>query len=133
MQKKTRTMLAVAAPLVLGLATALIFLAFYLNRNSVILTIRNRTGMDILGGGIRLSSQPKEEELGPVPDNDSARIIFRDVGDGEYVLNGKLKNGTEFRISEGHVTHGADRKDELVLEMKGDSVTGTLKQPSPGH
>ncbi|MDB5103014.1 MAG: hypothetical protein JWP91_703 [Fibrobacteres bacterium] len=126
MQKKHRTLLAVLTPLILGTLTALAFLANYLNRKSAVLIIQNRTGTDILGGGIRIASEPKEEEVGPIANGDSTVFLFRNVGEGAYLLSGKLKNGSEYRVTGGQVIGGKDTKDRLVLEMQGDSVTGTI-------
>jgi hypothetical protein len=124
---KKKTLWAVLAPLLLGIITASLFLAHYLTKKTVSLTILNRTGVDMQGGGIRISSEPKEEEVGPIAANDSTLFIFRNGGSGEYHLSGKLKSGKDFTVSGGHVSEGRHARDAVVLEMRGDSVTGAFR------
>ncbi|GEM_PF-4185960 len=131
--KKNRTLLAVLGPLFLGIILAMIFLVNYLTKKTVILTIHNHTGMDIQGSGIRLGSEAKEEEVGPIADKDSTVFQFRNGGSGTYFLAGKLKNGTEFSVSGGQAGKAKSKsvRDGLVLGMQGDTVTGTFTDGAP--
>ena len=129
--KKNLTLWAVLGPLTLGLSLALIFLTNYLSKKTVIITIHNRTGVDVQGGGIRLSSEPSDEEIGPIPDKDSTVFQFRHGGSGTYFLAGKLKSGADFKVTGGLVPKGKTARDGLVLEMQGDSVTGRFDPAAP--
>jgi hypothetical protein len=119
---KKKTLIAVFGPLCLGILLALAFLFNYLSKKSVILTIRNETGVGLLGGGILLASELKEEEIGPIAAGDSIVFQFRNGGSGEYTLEGKLVDGAEFTVKGGLVPKGKPARDRLILELAGDST-----------
>jgi hypothetical protein len=132
---KKKTLIAVFGPLCLGILLALAFLFNYLSKKSVILTIRNATGVGLQGGGVLLASELKEEEIGPIAAGDSVVFQFRDGGSGEYTLTGKLVDGLEFTVKGGLVPKGKPARDRLILELEGDStgrrVSGRFEPAAP--
>jgi hypothetical protein len=129
--KKSKTLWAVLGPFSLGIGLALIFLFNYISKKPVILVIHNRTGIDLLGGGVRLDSELKEEEIGPIADKDSTVFQFRKGGHGAYHFTGKLRTGRDFAVTGGLVPKGAAVRQALVLEAQGDSLTGRFPPAAP--
>ncbi|HKP95624.1 MAG TPA: hypothetical protein VJ385_07695 [Fibrobacteria bacterium] len=121
-------MIPVLAPLVLGIATALAFLFHYLGKNRAVVTIRNRTGYDLVGGQLRISSQPKEQEVGEIKDGDSAKVLFERFGDGHYIFAGQFKHGKTLQDSGGSVASGASYKDEILLESRNDTLVAEVSR-----
>lgn len=128
MVKKNRALLAVLGPMGLGIATALIFLAVYLGKNKSIVTIKNETGLDLMGGQLRITSLPKEQEVGEIKSNDSAKVQFEKFGDGRYVFSGQFKGGKTMLDSGGYVTSGASYKDVILLKTRNDSLVADFRQ-----
>ena len=129
--KKSKTLWAVLGPFSMGIGLALIFLFNYISKKPVILVIHNRTGVDMLGGEVRLDSEPKEEEIGPIADKDSTVFQFRKGGHGAYHFTGKLRTGRDFSVTGGLVAKGEAVRQALVLESQGDSITGRFPPASP--
>lgn len=129
--RKAKTLWAVLGPFSMGIAVAMIFLFNYISKKPVILTIHNRTGVDMLGGGVRLDSEPKEEEIGPIADKDSTVFQFRKGGHGAYHFSGKLRTGRDFTVTGGQVAKGASVREALILETRGDSLTGRFLPAIP--
>jgi transglutaminase-like putative cysteine protease len=112
----------------LGVATALVFLANYLTKNKAIVTIKNQSGYDLVGGQLRISSQPKEQEVGEIKDADSAKVQFEKFGDGHYEFTGQLRNGKAMRDSGGYLASGASYKDIIVIKARNDSLVAEFRQ-----
>lgn len=129
--KKSKTLWAVLGPFSMGIGLALIFLFNYISKKPVVLVIHNRTGVDMLGGDVRLDSEPKEEEIGPIADKDSTVFQFRKGGYGAYHFTGKLRTGRDFSVTGGQVAKGAAVREALVLEARGDSLTGRFLTAAP--
>lgn len=129
--KKSKTLWAVLGPFSMGIGLALIFLFNYISKKPVILVIHNRTGIDLSGGEVRLDSELKEEEIGPIADKDSTVFQFRKGGHGAYHFNGKLRTGRDFKVTGGLVAKGAAVRQALVLEDQGDSITGRFLPTAP--
>lgn len=129
--KKSKTMWAVLGPFSMGIGLALIFLFNYISKKPVILVIHNRTGIDLSGGEVRLDSELKEEEIGPIADKDSTVFQFRKGGHGAYHFNGKLRTGRDFSLTGGLVAKGAAVRQALVLEAQGDSISGRFLPAAP--
>ena len=129
--KKSKTLWAVIGPFSLGIGLALIFLFNYISKKPVILVVHNRTGVDMLEGEVRLDSELKEEEIGPVADKDSVVFQFRKGGHGAYHFSGKLRSGRDFTLTGGGVAKGAAVREALVLEARGDSITGRFLAAAP--
>ena len=129
--KKSKTLWAVLGPFSMGIGLALIFLFNYISKKPVVLVIHNRTGVDLLGGEVRLDSEPKEEEIGPIADQDSTVFQFRKGGHGPYHFTGKLRTGRDFSATGGLVPKGAAVRQALVLEARGDSITGRFPPGAP--
>lgn len=125
---KNRALIPVLAPLLLGVAAALVFLIHYLGKNKAIVTIRNKTGMDMMGGQLGISSLPKDQEVGEIKDQDSAKVLFERFGDGHYVFAGQFKGGRTMADSGGNVASGASFKDEIVLDLRNDSLVAAFHQ-----
>src|SRR4051794_3208071 len=106
MNRKNRTWLAVVGPLLLGVTAALVFLAFYLHKNKAVVTIRNRSGLDLQGAQLSITSLPKEQEVGEIKAGDSAKVVFENFGDGEYVFAGQFKDGKSMQGSGGRLSSG---------------------------
>ena len=128
MALKNRALIPVLAPLLLGIAAALVFLVHYLEKNRAIVTIRNRTGLDLMGGQLGISSLPKDQEVGEIKDQDSAKMLFERFGDGHYVFAGQFKGGRTMADSGGYVASGASFKDEIVLAMRNDTLLATFSR-----
>jgi hypothetical protein len=128
MKKNSRTLLAVMLPLGLGVITALLFLANYLTKNRAIVTIRNQSGYDLAGGQLRISSQPKEQEVGGIGNNDSAKIQFEKFGEGHYEFVGQFRDGKTMRDSGGYLTSGASYKDVILIKSRNDSLVAEFRQ-----
>lgn len=130
-----KTLIAVLGPLSMGILLALGFLYYYLSKKSVILTIRNDTGVALQGGEVLLASELKAEEIGPISAGDSIVFRFSNGGSGEYTLTGKRVDGAEFTVKGGLVPEGKSARDRLVLVMEGDStarrVAGRFTQAQP--
>ncbi len=129
--KNSKTLWAVLGPFSMGIGLALIFLFNYISKKPVILVIHNRTGIDLSGGEVRLDSELKEEEIGPITDKDSTVFQFRKGGHGAYHFKGKLRTGRDFSVTGGLVAKGEAVRQALVLESQGDSITGRFPPASP--
>lgn len=116
MDKRKRALWAILAPFCLGIVVALAFLAHYLKRNRAVVTVINSSGMDVMGGTVRVSSENQGLEIGPINAGDSASVIFRNVSDGHFAWSIDLKSGVRLADSAGYVTHGRDFRDRLVIE-----------------
>ncbi|MDQ3003102.1 MAG: hypothetical protein M3Y08_17800 [Fibrobacterota bacterium] len=119
---------SVFGPLTLGITATLVFLFVYTSKNKAAVTIRNKTGMDIYSGQLKISSLPNEQEIGEIRNGDSAVVQFESFSDGHYVLHTVFKNGKTHKDSGGYVTHGTSFQDEIVLEAHADSIGMKLKQ-----
>lgn len=128
MALKNRALIPVLAPLVLGSVAALVFLFTYLGKDKAIITIRNRTGMDLMGGQLSLTSLPKEQEVGEIKNQDSAKVQFEKFGNGHYVFSGQFKGGKSMLDSGGRVTSGISYKDEIILSARNDSLQAVFNQ-----
>jgi hypothetical protein len=128
MKKGTRTLLAVAIPPILGTVAVALFLIGYLGRNKAIVTIVNGTGVDILEGQVRISSQENGQETGPIASGDSATLTFQAFSDGGYILAAKLKDGRSIEGMSGHVVKGMSFKDRLAIGAAGDSLVIEIRQ-----
>jgi hypothetical protein len=128
MKQKSRTLLAVLVPLGLGIVTALLFLVNYLHKNRAIVTIKNQSGYDLIGGQLRITSQPKEQEVGAIGNNDSAKVQFEKFGDGHYEFAGQFRDGKTMRDSGGYLTSGASYKDVILIKARKDSLVAEVRQ-----
>ncbi len=128
MRKNSRTLLAVLAPLGLGVSMALVFLANYLTKNKAIVTIRNESGYDLVGSQLRISSQPKEQEAGEIRNGDSAKVQFEKFGDAHYEFTGQFRDGRAMRDSGGYLTSGSSYKDNILIRSRNDSLVAEFRQ-----
>lgn len=119
---KRRSLLAVFIPMGLGITTAMVFLFHYLHGNKAIVTIRNATGSDMIGGQLRISSLPNDQEAGDIRDGDSAKVRFERFGDGYYLFSGQFRNGESVRDSGGQVFAGKSSSNEIILGSRNDSL-----------
>lgn len=119
---------SVFGPLIGGIAATLIFLAVYTSKNTAAVTIRNRTGLDIYSGQLKISSLSNDQEIGEIRNGDSTVVKFERFSDGHYVLHAIFKNGKSHKDSGGYVTHGMSFQDEIILETLGDSVGMKINQ-----
>ena len=126
MANSKRTLWPFIVPLALGLVSALVFLVVYLNRDKAELTLRNKTGMAVLGGEADISSLGRPQEFGGLKNNDSAVCEFKSFGDGAYVVTVRFADGTSLTDSLGTLASGEIRKDEIVLGKKDDALGMTL-------
>jgi hypothetical protein len=122
MKKRTRTLLAVLFPPILGTLAVAVFLIGYFGRNKAVVTFVNDTGVDLVEGQLRISSQENGQETGPIASGDSATLAFQGFSEGAYILEAKLKDGKTIAITCGRVTKGRSFKDRLSLEAIGDSL-----------
>ena len=128
MIKNSRTWVAVLGPLLLGVVLALVFLFNYLTKNKAIVTIRNQSGLVMVGGQLRMTSQPKEQEVGEVGVGDSAKIQFEKFGDGHYQFTAQFRDGKSLRDSGGILTSGSSYKDNILVKARGDSLVVEFRQ-----
>lgn len=128
MKKNGRTWLAVLGPLCLGIFLALVFLFNYLGKNKAIVTVKNRSGRDLTGAQLRISSLPAEQEVGEIKDGDSALVQFERFGDGHYVFTGQFRDGKAMRDSGGYLTSGSSYKDNIVVKARNDSLVAEFHQ-----
>src|SRR4051794_13843901 len=128
MAGKNRALIPVLAPLALGIVTALAFLFHYLGKNRALVTIQNRTGIDMMGGQLRITSLPKEQEVGEIKAGDSAKVLFESFGDGHYVFTGQFQNGKAMQDSGGQVKSGASYRDEILLRSCNDTLVAEVSQ-----
>jgi hypothetical protein len=122
MKKRTRTLLAVILPPALGTVAVVLFLIGYLGRNKAVVTLVNDTGVDLLEGQLRISSQENGQETGPIANGDSATLAFQGFSEGRYILSAKLKNGKALQDSCGHVAQGKSFKERIAVGAVGDSL-----------
>lgn len=128
MKRNSRTLLAVLGPLGLGIITAMVFLANYLTKNRAIVTIKNQSGYDLVGGQLRITSLPKEQEVGAIGKNDSVKILFEKFGEGHYEFVGQFRDGKAMRDSGGYLTSGTSYKDVILIKARNDSLVAEVRQ-----
>jgi hypothetical protein len=121
-------LISVFGPLTLGIVATLVFLVFYTSKNTAAVTIRNRTGMDIYSGQLKISSQSNEQEIGEIRNGDSTVVRFERFSDGHYVLQTIFKNGISHKDSGGYLADGKSFRDEIVLDSRNDSISMTINQ-----
>jgi hypothetical protein len=128
MKKGTRTLLAVAVPPILGTVAVALFLIGYLGRNKAVVTLVNETGVDMLEGQLRISSQENGQETGPIANGDSATLAFQGFSDGAYILAAKLKDGKSIGETIGRVAKGTGHRDRIAIVTVGDSLAIRIRQ-----
>lgn len=128
MKKRTRTLLAVLLPPMLGTLAVALFLIGYLGRNKAIVTLVNESGVDLLEGQLRISSQENGQETGPIANGDSATLTFQAFSEGGYILSAKMKNGKTLLDSSGRVAKGKSYADRIALSAAGDSLRVGIRQ-----
>jgi hypothetical protein len=85
--------------------------------NTSTVVISNESGAVIKSLTVEVSGQ--EKTIDNLQNGESVNLMFQNLHDSHYVLNGKLSEGSIIHGKFGYVTNGMDFRDSFLIEEGG--------------